>query len=59
MPRRRRLAVLAALAGLALTLSLAAPAAGQATAAAGPADRRVLERYAADTESAGRVSASH
>src|SRR5918994_5782573 len=49
MPRRR-LAVLAVLLGLALALPLAAPAAGQAPAAASSsADRRVLQRYAADT----------
>src|SRR5918995_2160629 len=49
MPRRR-LAALAVLLGLALALPLAAPAAGQAPAAASSsADRRVLQRYAADT----------
>jgi hypothetical protein len=47
MPRRR-LAVLAALTGLALALPLAGPAVAQAPAAA-TGDRRVLQRYAADT----------
>src|SRR5829696_5360834 len=42
----RRLAVVPVLLGLALTLAPVAPAAGQAGAAA---DRRVLQRYAADT----------
>jgi hypothetical protein len=57
MPNRR-LAVVAALLGLALTLPLAMPA-GAAPADRGAADRRTLRGYAADTESAGRVSASH
>jgi hypothetical protein len=48
MPRRR-LAALAVLLGLALTLPLAAPAAAQSSAAASSGDRRVLARYAADT----------
>jgi Protein of unknown function (DUF3131) len=45
MPNRRLAAVLTVLLGLALTLPPAAAAAGQTTAT----DRRVLQRYAADT----------
>ena len=55
----RRLAVLAVLLGFALTLPLAAPAAAVAAGQSATDDRRTLRRYAADTESAGRVSASH
>jgi len=45
----RRLAVLAVLLGLALTLPLAAPAASAPADQGWGADRRVLQRYAADT----------
>ena len=45
----RRLAVLAALLGLALTLPLAAPVAAQAADQSATDDRGTLRRYAADT----------
>jgi hypothetical protein len=45
----RRLAVLAVLLGLALTLPLAAPVAAEAADQSATDDRRVLQRYAADT----------
>jgi hypothetical protein len=57
MPNRRP-AVVAVLLGLALTLPMAGPAAA-APAGRGAAERRTMRAYAEDTESAGRVSASH